>query len=125
MRKLILGLVILAALFAGTVYSAYRFDKDMRRIIDYVEAASILSEDGDNLEAVILLEHAIKRWERLEDYTHIFIHRSEVDAVSDSFFDYLSAIRTTQADDKGMRDKLLYHLSDVAEQEKISLISIF
>lgn len=125
MRKMFAGILILAALAVGTIYGAERFEKEIDVLIDYVEATSILLSEGDYADAIKLLEHSVKRWRELESYTYIFIHHSKVDAVSDAYFDYLSAIRNSKSDDKGQRDKLIYYLKNVASQEKLSLGSIF
>ena len=124
MRKMIVGSIILLLLTGAGLYNAHYFGTEIGHLVDYVEAASILSSDGDNTQAVTLLEHAISRWEAFERYTHIFIRHSEIDAVSDAFYDYLNALKNG-GEGYGEREKLIYHLNICAEMEKPALGTIF
>ncbi len=125
MRKVLIGFLILAGFALGTIYTGSYFEQKMAGFIDGVEESSEKISEGNLNEAVMCLESSIEEWLELERYTYVFIHHTKIDAVSDAYYDYLSAIRTSGEDDEAQRDKLIYHLRDVAAQEKISLGSVF
>ncbi len=125
MRRIMAGAGILALLLALGLYSSLVFREKIERLADYVEAASILYSDGDRTQALRLMELGIERWEDMELYTHVFIRHSQVDAVSEAFYEYMGDLRSGGGNDTGAREKLLYCLKITAEMEVPGLSTIF
>ena len=124
MKKIIAGGIILAFLLSMGLWNAFSLKNRMIELENHVRAASILAADGDRSEGVRLLENAIKKWEAEERYTHMFLHHDGIDDVSESFYDYLSVLRSG-GDDKALRDRLIYHIQSVYKLEMPGLGAIF
>ncbi len=123
-RELAAGLLLLA-LIGGAVYNIFYVTRLVEDISSGLYSSQDALEHGDGDAAIQDAEKALKRWLGAEQYTHIFVRHSEIDATTDAFYDLLQALSAGEYDgiDKAY-SKLLYHLSSIATMEQISLGSI-
>ena len=116
-----LGLLILiAALLLAHIHA-------LDALVDAIESHICLSSEAWNRSdrelAVSELETAMKLWQAAAGYTHIVIRHSEIDTVSDAFFELLAALRR----DESVREsylRLLYHLDCIERMDELHLGSI-
>ena len=72
------------------------------------------------------LNAALLLWNDDEQYTHIFIRHSEVDTVSDAFYEALGNVCSNQKEEAQISIlKLMYHVNSVQSMERITLRSVF
>ena len=126
MKKEIIALVLLIALFAASLYNVHYLENMVGDISGLAAEAydSLMSGDAGNAEQK--LEQAIRMWEKEDGYTHIFIRHSEIDATSDAMFEALGCITAGEPGEaEGAFRCLFYHLDSLVGLEKMSLGSIF
>ena len=123
-RELAAGILLLA-LIGGAIYNIIYVGNLVRDISGELYASQEALAAGGGELAEDYAERALQKWLGAEQYTHIFVRHSEIDATSDAFYDLLQSLSGGEYDgiDRAY-SKLLYHLSSIATMEQISLGSI-
>ena len=126
MKRELGALLLLAALFAVSLWSIRRTD----RLTEEVEKHLALSEKAlradDRERAETELEAALRVWRADKRYVHVFLRHAEVDSISDAFFALLQGLRGGDGVELGAAyDLLRYHLECVDSMEHISPGSVF
>ena len=89
----------------------------------YASQEALAAGSGERAEEYA--EKALQKWLGAEQYTHIFVRHSEIDATADAFYDLMQSLSGGEYDGiEQAYSKLLYHLSSIATMEQISLGSI-
>ena len=125
MKRLIAGLAVVCALFAGSAWNARCLDERVNALLADAEAAETLAEGGDFSEAARALRGSMEKWETLERRARVFIHHTQTDSVSDAYFEALDCLLSGDAGYKGSLERLRFHLSDLCEGEHVSWASVF
>ena len=113
MKRLIIGLAIVIALLAGSVWNARCLDDAVNALLADAETAETLCEQGDFSEAAQVLRASMTQWETLERRARVFIHHEETDSVSDAYFEALDCLLSGDAGFMGSLERLRFHLSDL------------
>ena len=117
---------VLALLILLSGWSIRRTDRLTAELNIALEKSRSAAETLDGRRARELFEESLRLWLDAEGYTHIFIRHSEIDAITDAFYELSAAL---DADDRKEReaafDRLRYHLDSVNSMEKPSLGSVF
>ena len=120
------ALLLLLSLVAGAGWNIHRADRLCREMeLQLTEAeSSAAAADWDTARDKI--EAAVEIWLDAEEYTHIFIRHSEIDAASDIFYDLRGDILAEDGEAaEANGEKLLYHLQSIYAMERLSFKSIF
>ena len=125
MKREFISAALLVLLFGICLANLGYVDSLIDGICDHVESSADALRDGDTNLAVSELETAIELWSRAENYTHVFIRHSEIDAVTDEFYSLKSSLVGSQAAGEEDYLQLLYHLENVEKMEQLRLGSIF
>ena len=125
MKRLIAGLAVVCALFAGSVWNARCLDDEVNALLADAEAAETLAGQGDFSGAAGALRTSMEEWETLERRARVFIHHTETDSVSDAYFEALDCLLSGDAGFQGSLERLRFHLSDLCEGEHVSWASVF
>lgn len=125
MRKIILGFVILFSIFSASISSSLFIDKKISGIAEKVSAAHDISFEGNVDLALEILDNAMNEWKGIKDYGSIFISETKLDAVTEAFYSYLSSLSEEKENSIYKKQALIYHLDNIASQERLSLGSIF
>lgn len=125
MKKMYLGIVILAVLLCAAVYNVHYLDKKMDRLLAYVDTAGALAERDDFDGACALLREAINYWDGMDSYTNVFIRHSDIDSAIDAFYDCLGCMQDGSGDYPASLEKLRARLGGIIRIEHLSLGSIF
>jgi hypothetical protein len=71
-------------------------------------------------------QKALELLENSERYTHVFVRHTDVDSLSETFYDILSAIQNREKyEAEYLLEKLRYRTNNILKMEMISLGSIF
>lgn len=92
MKKAAASALILTLLGTGAFFNVRHLDSLTQHLVCQIEASRVLCEAGDALAARESLQNALDDWNQSENYTHIFLRHSEVDAVSEDFYDLCSCL---------------------------------
>lgn len=126
MRKMYLGILVLAVMLAAVLYNVSYLDRRIGGLTEQVDRAEALAEGGDFAGAARELEEAISQWNGMDGYTHIFIRHSEIDGTTDAFYEYLSDLLAEEGGSaRGSCGKLRAHLTSIAGMEHVTFGSIF
>ena len=94
-------------------------------LADSVQASRASVETGNWQKAESELRRAIDRWLEPGSYTAISLRHSEIDAITDDFFDLLKQIYSRDEGIDGGYEHVLTALRRLAEMETPSLGSVF
>jgi hypothetical protein len=119
------GLAILALLLSLAICNVHYLDRQIELLLENVDKAGELADDGDFDGAEDYLRLAISQWQDMELYSHILIRHSESDSACDAFYEYLSCIVSHDEGGAGSLEKLRFHLMGIEEMEHPTLGSIF
>ena len=125
MKRLIIGLAIVIALLAGSVWNARCLDESVNALLADAGTAEAFAEQGDFSQAARTLRSSMEEWEKLERRARVFIHHTQTDSVSDAYFEALDCLLSGDAGYKGSLERLRFHLSDLCEGEHVSWASVF
>lgn len=125
MKKMYLGIFILAVLLGAAVCNVHYLDKKIDRLLAYVDTAGELAERNDFDGACALLREAISCLEGMDSYTNVVIRHSEVDSAYDAFYDCLGCMQIGGGDYPASLEKLRAHLRGIVDMEHLSLGSVF
>ena len=125
MRREYTAMIILAILMLGAWLNLRHMDSLTERIEAKLELSQKAAGQGSmDISEKVLLD-ALDMWLGADGYTHIFIRHSEIDAISDSFYDLYDALLSGETDAlTPAYEKLIYHLESVNDIEHLSLRSL-
>ncbi len=125
MRREYTAMIILAILMLGAWLNLRHMDSLTERIEAKLELSQKAAEQGSMDISEKALLDALDMWLGADGYTHIFIRHSEIDAISDSFYDLYDALLSGETDAlTPAYEKLIYHLESVNDIEHLSLRSL-
>lgn len=112
-------------LAAGSVWNIRHLDDLTARLEAEVQRSRACWSVGDTAGAAEALEGALREWERQDSYTNIFIRHTEVDALSRTFYDVLSALDRQDGGLGREYDRLAAQLREIDAMDHPTLKSIF
>lgn len=126
MKKMYIGILILAVLFAASLYNVKYLEYKIGALVGIVEEANLAAEQQNYKAAAETLQKAINSWEAMDGYTHIFIRHSEIDGTTDAFYELKSELLAADLGAAaGAYGKLQAHLNSLITMEQVSLGSVF
>ena len=125
MRREYTAMIILAILMLGAWLNLRHMDSLTERIEAKLELSQKAAEQGSMDISEKALLDALDMWLGADGYTHIFIRHSEIDAISDSFYELYDALLSGETDAlTPAYERLIYHLESVNDIEHLSLRSL-
>lgn len=125
MKREVLAAALLILTLALLLVNIHALEGLVGELEEHVCRSSAALARGDRELAVSELEAAMTRWQSAEGYTHVFVRHSEIDAVSDAFFELNAALRGGDEADDALYLALLYHLDSIEKMDELRLGSIF
>lgn len=125
MKKMYVGILVLAVLLCVSAYNLHYLDKKIGQLLAYVDTAGELAGQNDFDGAAALLLQAIDYWDSMDPYTDVFIRHNEADNALDAFYDCLGCMYNGSGDYPASLEKLRAHLTGIVDMEHLSLGSIF
>lgn len=123
-RELVAG-ALLVLLLATALENLSYLCRLVDRVERHVELSAAALEDGRGELALKELDIALELWREAERYTHVFVRHSEIDTVSDEFYELRHTLYTESADSREAYLRLIYHLESIEEMEHLHIGSIF
>lgn len=125
MKREVLAAALLILTLALLLVNIHALEGLVGELEEHVCRSSAALARGDREHAVSELEAAMTLWQSAEGYTHVFVRHSEIDAVSDAFFELNAALRGGDEADDALYLALLYHLDSIEKMDELRLGSIF
>ena len=125
MRREIIAAVLLALLCIGAWINVRTLDSLVGDMVSELSLSAQAAQRGETGQADERLLAALDRWVNADGYTHIFIRHSEIDAISDAFYELRAQLLSGETEGlDALYGKLLYHLDSIDRIEHLSLKSI-
>lgn len=126
MKKAFAALALLGVLFGVSVWNIRYLDRLTDTLEGHLERSRQLWLAGDLPGADLALHDALDLWYGAEGYTHVFIRHSEVNDVTDAFYDVFAALSGEDTSAAGAQyDRLTAHLESIDTMEHATLKSVF
>ena len=126
MKRELCALLFLLVLFGAAGWNIRRADRLTQELEQHLALSQKALLSGDRAYAETELEAAVRIWENAKHYTHVFLRHSEIDSVSDAFFQLLQGVRAGDGKElSAAYDLMRYHLDAIAYMEHISPGSVF
>ena len=125
MRREVIAILLLILLLGILLGNIRYLDNLVEDIEEAVSRSSAAWERSNTQLAVSELETAMERWQSAADYAHIFLRQTEIDAVSDAFFDLSASLHDEEKESRDDYLRLFYHLDSLERMDALRLSSIF
>lgn len=116
MRKMLMGLLVLAVIFSATLVNNVYLNLEISAIKKELQDA--FSLDGEEASAAV--KRGYERWESTRTYRNIILRENKCETISEGFIACL-----TEPEEEGLKENLLFQLDSLIEGEKISIETIF
>lgn len=126
MKKEAFAIIALCALIVGAVANLVHLKKLTNDISTHLNYTNMYCYQNDYSSAKDELAKAMKLWKNAEGYTHVFVRQTEVDDLTDLFYDLRVSIANQQgAEAMELVEKSLYKCQMLIDMERLSIESVF
>lgn len=126
MKKEFCAGTLVLLLFIGAIWNIFYLNRLADRLETHIDCSRQACTQEDFPTAERELRQSLEIWLQADGYTHIFIRHTEIDALSDAFYDLLGDLSSRdRAAAAGDYEKLLYHLESIVSMEHVTARSIF
>lgn len=126
MKKELFAFITIILLIVGSIGNLTHLNQLISKLDTHIEYSLLYCSLDDYEAAHTEMTKAEQAWNEAKNYTHIFIRHSEVDAVSDIFYDTMSSILNREKREAEYQlKKLRYHTDTMLRMEQPSLRSVF
>lgn len=124
MKKEIFAIITILLLIVASLINIFHLNRLIDSMSTHINAAIFALNIGDISIAESELNNALKIWLNSNKYTHVFIRHTEIDAITDAYFDALAAIKSKNNSAITLMEQTKYHLESILSIEKLSLESV-
>lgn len=117
----VLILIIMVVSFFNTNY----VENKTKTLTQDVENAEAQYFNGDGEKAAQSIKSSMDNWLGWDSYAHIMLRHSEVDLVTEAYFELLSKLQSEDTVPEAEFDKLKQQLHSISIMEQISFGSVF
>ncbi|NLH01148.1 MAG: DUF4363 family protein [Clostridiales bacterium] len=125
MKREYIAAALITAIFVISVFNTHYVENKTRALTEDIESAEQLYNSGDGSGAASIVEDSMQKWLGWDSYAHIMLRHSEVDLVTDAYFELLSDLQSGETVPKAAFGKLKEQLHSISIMEKITIGSIF
>lgn len=126
MKKELFAALLLVLILVLSLMNSSKLTKLTDEISGIIESCDKLAYAGEWEEAAASAETAIKTWESNDSYTHVVLHHTDIDSMTNDLYELLEHVYTKDAGAvSGISELVRTHLNSISSMEKIRLGSIF
>ncbi len=126
MKKEIFAALLLALLLSLSVVNTHVIDSLCNQLSQGVASAGQAAQRGDWEGSVQALRETMSWWEERETYARIVLRHTDIETLTDDFYELAEHIYTRDAGAvKSAVELVTEHLRGIAQMEAINLGSIF
>ena len=115
---------IIAAILALALINVNHIENKTLALSEEIELAEKQYFVGDTENAVSGVEESLNAWLSWDSYSHIMLRHSEVDVITDTYYELLSKLEEETDVSPASFEKLKEALNSIADKERISINSI-
>lgn len=125
MKREWIALGIILAILSFSIFNANYVAQKTELFRSDLHAAQDYYDSGDRQQAASKVTDSLLGWLRWHKYAHIMLRHSEVDNVTDSYYDLLSALEDSEEKvTDAAFDKVTQKLHNISDMEQMTLGSI-
>lgn len=124
MKRELVAVSLILIIFALSLVNIRYVESRTDMLTNDVEAAEKLFINGDADAAISLVKESLDNWLSWEPYTHIMLRHSEVDLVTDAYYELLSKLQSEEEVPEAAYRKLKEQLRSISAMERITIGSI-
>lgn len=125
MKREFVALAVILAILTASILNAHYVERKTSELSHDLHIAQELYDSGAREEASSKVADSLKGWLKWKSYAHIMLRHSEVDNVTEAYFDLLSDMEDKEADVPAAAfGKLEQLLKNVSDMEQISIGAI-
>lgn len=124
--KEICAIVLLIAMFVGSLYNTHYLDRVVQDILSSVHTSEVYAKENKKDKAIEELSEAIRIWKESSDYIYIILGQNYIDPTTDVLYDLLGDLYAKEYEGTlGSYEKVREQLKGLVELEQFSLASLF
>ncbi|MGI5984811.1 MAG: DUF4363 family protein [Clostridiales bacterium] len=124
MKRELVAVSLILIIFALSLVNIRYVESRTDMLTNDVEAAEKLFINGDADAAISLVKESLDNWLSWEPYTHIMLRHSEVDLVTDAYYELLSKLQSEEEVPEAAYRRLKEQLRSISAMERITIGSI-
>ena len=124
MKREYVAILLIVAIFALSMINIRYIENKAQALEDNIATAEKLYFSGDKEGAVSDITASLDAWLSWDSYSHIMLRHSEIDIISDAYYDLLSEIQGETETTKASFEKLKEDLRSLVSKERVTLRSI-
>ena len=125
MKKEYLAFAIILSVILGSILNLHYLKSFTQELEGQISEAMSEAEAENWTAAEALASEAMKRWMKMDKYTHVFIRHGEIDAMTDAFCSLIGTVRSQDASAVYAAQLLLHcRLNELVEMERVTPGSI-
>ena len=124
MKREYIAVLLIAAIFALAMINIHHIESKTLALTDDIELAEKLYVKGDSEGAAADIKKSLNTWLAWDSYSHIMLRHSEVDVITDAYYELLCELEGEDKVTEAAFGKLKEALASIADKERISLNSI-
>ncbi|MGE4354265.1 MAG: DUF4363 family protein [Oscillospiraceae bacterium] len=125
MKRETVAVIILLLLCAAVTWNVFYVNDVTEELCQYVETSRDAYARGDYATAESEVHRAIDTWGDSGGYTYVSLRHTEIDTITDAFYDLLSEIYDRSDESTGGYEHVIASLKRMADMENPSIGSIF
>ena len=126
MKKELFAIIALCGLVFGSIANLIHLKKLTNEITTHLNYTNMYCHQEDYSSAKEELSKAMDVWRNAEDYTHIFVRQTEVDDLTDLFYDLrVSIVKKEGAEAMELIEKSVHKCQMLIDMERLSIESVF
>ncbi len=125
MKKEFIALSVIAAILVFSIVNAHYVRSRAADFSDEIRAAQQLCAGGEDKRAAKSVSDSLDGWLEWRKYAHIMLRHSEVDGVTEAYYDLLAELQSSKGETAPAAfSKVEQKLRNIADMEQMSIGSI-
>lgn len=120
MKEFVAGALLLTLLILSFVNVNY-IERKTEDLSELITKAELLYQEGDRQEATNRVHESLDTWLDWNSYSHIMMRHTEVDLITDAYYELLDALEGDEPVTQAGFRSVLEKLADIVTKERISL----
>ena len=124
MKREFVAIFLIAAILALALINIRHIENKTQALSEDIETAEKLYLNGDKKGAVAGIEDSLETWLSWDSYSHIMLRHSEIDVITDGYYDLLSELQGENEVTEASFGKLKEELHSIVVKERVTVESI-
>ena len=125
MKRELIAIVLLLTLLVLSLANVRYIEDKSADLMENIDAAESLLESGDTPGAENAIRSSLDTWLSWKSYTHIMLRHTEIDAITDAYYELLVGVQNGGDAPRAAFGALRQKLRDLSEKERVGAGTLF